>query len=131
MLAGLGGALALPREPASLELALNVIGAAFVVVVVGGMGSIPGAYLAALLIAELKSLCVWLGVINVLGTVISFSKLTLVVEFLVMAAVLIVRPWGLLGRAQPVVRDVYATEIPLRTLSFKNKLFLSASRSVY
>ena len=37
-LAGLGGALQLPREPASLEMDLNIIGAAFVVVVVGGMG---------------------------------------------------------------------------------------------
>jgi len=120
-LAGLGGALALPREPASLELALNVIGAAFVVVVVGGMGSIPGAYLAALLIAEMKSLCVWLGVVTVLGTTISFSKLTLVVEFLVMAAVLIIRPWGLLGRAQPSVRDVYVAEQPMHRLSASKK----------
>lgn len=122
-LAGLGGALALPREPASLELALNVIGAAFVVVVVGGMGSIPGAYFAALLIAELKSLCIWLGVANVLGTTISFSKFTLVVEFLVMAAVLIIRPWGLMGRAQPVVHDAYVAERPMYTMSVKKKLF--------
>jgi branched-chain amino acid transport system permease protein len=124
-LAGLGGALALPREPASLELALNVIGASFVVVVVGGMGSIPGAYLAALLIAELKSLCIWLGVVNVFGTAISFSKLTLVVEFLVMAVVLIIRPWGLMGRVQPVVRDVYVKEKPMRSLSLQMKLLLA------
>ena len=51
-LAGLGGALQLPREPASLELDMLTIGAAFVVVVVGGMGSIPGAFVAALLIAD-------------------------------------------------------------------------------
>ena len=41
MLAGLGGALQLPREPANLGLDLLTIGDAFVVVVVGGMGSIP------------------------------------------------------------------------------------------
>ncbi|MFN9941603.1 MAG: ABC transporter permease subunit, partial [bacterium] len=41
-LAGLGGALQLPREPAHLGLDLATIGDAFVVVVVGGMGSIPG-----------------------------------------------------------------------------------------
>jgi branched-chain amino acid transport system permease protein len=41
LLAGLGGALQLPREPASLEMDMLTIGAAFVVVVVGGMGSIP------------------------------------------------------------------------------------------
>jgi branched-chain amino acid transport system permease protein len=122
-LAGLGGALALPREPASLELALNVIGAAFVVVVVGGMGSIPGAFFAALLIAELKSVCIWLGVVHVMGTAVSFSKLTLVVEFLVMAAVLIIRPWGLMGRAQPLVRDVTGISQPIRRMSQKKKIW--------
>jgi branched-chain amino acid transport system permease protein len=122
-LAGLGGALALPREPASLELALNVSGAAFVVVVVGGMGSIPGAFFAALLIAELKSVCIWLGVVHVMGTAVSFSKLTLVVEFLVMAAVLIIRPWGLMGRAQPLVRDVTGISQPIRRMSQKKKIW--------
>ena len=117
LLAGLGGALALPREPASMELALQVIGAAFVVVVVGGMGSLPGAYVAALLISELKSLCIWLGTVEIAGTAIAFSKLTLVVEFLVMAAVLILRPWGLMGRAQAVVRETYVAEQPLRPTS--------------
>jgi branched-chain amino acid transport system permease protein len=64
MLAGLGGALQLPREPANLELDLHTIGAAFVVVVVGGMGSIPGAFVAALLIAEVKAICVWIGLVE-------------------------------------------------------------------
>jgi branched-chain amino acid transport system permease protein len=114
MLAGLGGALQLPREPATLEMDLNTIGAAFVVVVVGGMGSIPGAYVAALLIAEIKAVCIWLGVVEVFGYSISFSKLTLVVEFLVMAAVLVVRPWGLMGRPQGVSRNVGLPEAPLR-----------------
>ena len=112
-LAGLGGALQLPREPASLELDLHTIGAAFVVVVVGGMGSIPGAFVAALLIAELKAICIWLGLVNIGGFEISFSKLTLVVEFLVMAAVLIVRPWGLLGRPPAASRHASAAEAPL------------------
>jgi branched-chain amino acid transport system permease protein len=105
-LAGLGGALQLPREPASLEMDLNIIGAAFVVVVVGGMGSIPGAFVAALLIAEIKALCIWLGLVTIFGVEISFSKLTLVVEFLVMATVLMIRPWGLFGRPQPPARHV-------------------------
>jgi branched-chain amino acid transport system permease protein len=114
MLAGLGGALQLPREPANLELDLHTIGAAFVVVVVGGMGSIPGAYVAALLIAELKAICIWLGLVEVFGLSISFSKLTLVVEFLVMAVVLVIRPWGLFGREQATSRHVGAVEAPLR-----------------
>jgi branched-chain amino acid transport system permease protein len=113
-LAGLGGALQLPREPASLEMDLNIIGAAFVVVVVGGMGSIPGAFVAALLIAEIKAICIWLGIVTIFGVEISFSKLTLVVEFLVMATVLMLRPWGLLGRPQPPARHVAQVEAPLR-----------------
>lgn len=114
LLAGLGGALQLPREPASLELDLNTIGAAFVVVVVGGMGSIPGAFVAALLIAELKAVCIWLGVVEVAGFSIAFPRLTLVVEFLVMAAVLVWRPWGLLGRPQAPVRVATEAEAPLQ-----------------
>src|SRR5262245_23528201 len=47
-LAGLGGALQVAREPANLMLDLTVLGDAFVVVVVGGMGSITGAYIAAI-----------------------------------------------------------------------------------
>lgn len=113
-LAGLGGALQLPREPASLEMDLNIIGAAFVVVVVGGMGSIPGAFVAALLIAEIKAICIWLGVVTIFGVEVSFSKLTLVVEFLVMATVLMLRPWGLLGRPQPPARHASQKEAPLR-----------------
>jgi branched-chain amino acid transport system permease protein len=113
-LAGLGGALQLPREPANLEMDLNIIGAAFVVVVVGGMGSIPGAYVAALLIAQLKAICIWLGLVEIAGISISFSKLTLVVEFLVMAVVLVARPWGLFGRPQAPSRHAGAAEQPLR-----------------
>jgi len=115
LLAGLGGALQLPREPASLNLDLLTIGDAFVVVVVGGMGSIPGAYLAALLIAEIKALCAGLGTVELFGIAFSFSKLTLVAEFLVMAVVLVWRPWGLMGKAQAASRNVGAAEAPLRS----------------
>lgn len=115
LLAGLGGALQLPREPATLELDMNIISAAFVVVVVGGMGSLPGAFIAALLLAEIKAVCIWLGVVEVGGVVISFSKLTLVVDFVVMAAVLVLRPWGLLGRPQAPSRYVGMREEPLRS----------------
>lgn len=114
MLAGLGGALQLPHEPANLEMDLATIGSAFVVVVVGGMGSIPGAYVAALLISEIKALCIWLGVVDLFGLSISFSKLTLVVDFLVMAVVLVVRPYGLLGKVQAISRSAAPAERPLR-----------------
>ncbi|HEY0295153.1 MAG TPA: ABC transporter permease [Bordetella sp.] len=121
LLAGLGGAVQLPREPASLTMDLRAIGDAFVVVVVGGMGSIPGAYVAALLIAEIKALCVGLGVVHFLGVSFSFTKLTLVVEFLVMALVLVFRPWGLMGRPQAASRNTGPVEAPLRpgTPAFK------------
>ena len=114
MLAGLGGALQLPREPASLNLDLLTIGDAFVVVVVGGMGSIPGAFVAALLIAEIKALCVGIGAVQAFGIDFNFSKLTLVAEFLVMAVVLVWRPWGLMGRPQAASRNTAAVEPPLR-----------------
>ena len=103
LLAGLGGAVQIPREPATLFIDLQIISDAFVVVVVGGLGSIPGAFLAALLIAEIKSFCIGLG----------YSKITLVVEFIVMAVVLIVRPWGLLGRMPAQTRGPGALELPL------------------
>ena len=114
MLAGLGGALQLPREPANLGLDLATIGDAFVVVVVGGMGSIPGAYVAALLIAEIKAICIGIGTVGLFGVGFAFSKLTLVVEFLVMAVVLVIRPWGLMGKPQAVSRNSAPAETPLR-----------------
>ena len=103
LLAGLGGALQIPREPASLNVDLAVISDAFVVVVAGGLGSIPGAFLAALLIAEAKAFCIALG----------WSGATLVIEFFIMAVVLVARPWGLLGRPQALARGPAAVLAPL------------------
>lgn len=88
-LAGLGGAVQLPKGGADLLMDLNVIAAAFVVVVVGGMGSITGAYLAAVIIGEFSSF-----------GVLVFPASTLVLMFLVMAVVLVIRPHGLLGKAE-------------------------------
>ncbi len=113
-IAGLGGALQVAREPANLQMDLSAITDAFVVVVVGGMGSITGAYLAAVLIAEIKALCIALGVVDIAGVAVNFSKLTLVAEFLVMAAVLIVRPYGLLGRPPAIIRSAGVVESPIR-----------------
>ena len=112
-LAGLGGALQLPREPASLAMDITAIGDAFVVVVVGGMGSIPGAFVAALLIAEIKALCIALGEWHTPLGAISFPKFTLVAEFVVMAIVLVIRPWGLLGRPDTPIRPQTATVEPM------------------
>ena len=86
-LAGLGGALQLPREPATLQMDVNVVVETFVVVVTGGLGSIGGAFAAALLI----------GLIHAFGTAL-FPQSTLVLVFLTMAVVLAVRPLGLFGQ---------------------------------
>ncbi len=88
LLAGFGGASAIPRDPASLGVDLEVVSDAFVVVVVGGLGSIPGALLASFVIGEVKAFCIAFGL----------AKLNLAVEFVVMALVLIARPSGLLGK---------------------------------
>lgn len=113
LLAGLGGAVQIPREPAQLFLDITVIADAFVVVVVGGMGSIPGAFLAAFIISVVKAFCTGIGDVTILGVGVSFSKLTLVVEFIIMAIVLVVRPWGLLGKPQGVMRGPGLVEPPL------------------
>jgi branched-chain amino acid transport system permease protein len=113
-LAGLGGALAIPREPASLEIDLGLVSDAFVVVVVGGLGSIPGAFLASLLIGEIKAFCIGLG----------WSKLTLAVEFVVMAAVLVLRPWGLLGRPVAEARGPGSMQTPFGAPQRRFLLFL-------
>jgi branched-chain amino acid transport system permease protein len=86
-LAGLAGALTLPDRSANLQLDLSVITDAFVVVVVGGMGSLEGAALASLLI----------GLLQAFG-IVMFPQITLVLVFVVMAVVLVLRPNGLLGR---------------------------------
>ena len=89
LLAGLGGALQIPSGAVTLQMDINIIAEAFVVVVIGGMGSVTGAFLAALLVGELSAFGVLL-----------FPQFTLVLIFAVMAVVLTVRPYGLLGRPE-------------------------------
>ena len=87
-LAGLAGALQLPREPAHLQMDVSMVVETFVVVVTGGLGSVGGAFAAALLI----------GVIHALGVAL-VPEATLVLVFLTMAVVLVLRPQGLGGAA--------------------------------
>src|SRR5258705_8203001 len=86
-LAGLAGALQVPRVALTTVMDTTVIVEAFVVVVVGGMGSVWGALLASILI----------GVLGAFGILI-LPRISIVLTFVVMAGVLIVRPGGLLGR---------------------------------
>ncbi len=88
-LAGLGGAIQLPKGGADLLMDFNILAAIFVVVVIGGMGSLPGAYVAAVLIS----------VLNVFG-VTYLPQSTLVLMFVVMAVVLVIKPYGLFGREE-------------------------------
>jgi branched-chain amino acid transport system permease protein len=113
-LAGLAGALQAPRAPATLGLDLETIGDAFVVVVMGGIGSVAGTYLAALVIAILKVLCIGIGTISVFGFDIPLAKLTLVIEFTLMTAILIARPTGMLGKRRVPDQRVAVSAVPLR-----------------
>jgi branched-chain amino acid transport system permease protein len=88
-LAGLAGALQIPKAAANPQLDISVIAEAFVVTVVGGMGSVMGAFLSALIIGQLQAF-----------GILIFPKVTLVLVFLLMALVLVARPWGLLGRPE-------------------------------
>ena len=116
-LAGLGGAAQIPKGGADLLMDFNVIAEAFVIVVIGGMGSILGAFLAAVIIGEL----------NAFGILI-FPQMTLVLMFAVMAIVLLIRPWGLLGRPEAVSRAPgEAPEPPLRPATGAVKAMFAAA----
>lgn len=131
LLAGLAGALQLPREPANLNMDLAVIAEVFVVTVVGGLGSIPGAFIAALIIGVAKALCIAIGELAVFGVVLSFPKLTLVAEFIVMAIVLALRPWGLFGRPPALPRPSEQRELlrppgrPLHVIAAAALIFMA------
>ncbi len=102
-LAGLAGALQVPRQALTTVMDANVLVEAFVVVVIGGMGSVAGALLGALLI----------GILQALGILFLPRGSDLVLMFVLMAAVLIARPWGLLGRPEariPSSLEVVGTE---------------------
>ncbi len=105
-------ALQIPRDAVHHALDLRIIVDVFVVVVIGGLGSIIGAFVAAVLVSEL----------NAFGILI-FPKISIILVFLVMAAVLIVRPWGLFGKAEaPARRTPGLTVNPWRPLTSNERL---------
>lgn len=87
-IAALAGVLAAPLQGVSPEMGTSVLTIAFVVTVVGGMGSLMGAVVAGLLVGVVESLAV-----------LFFPEAAKVSMFLIMAAVLLLRPQGLFGRA--------------------------------
>jgi branched-chain amino acid transport system permease protein len=86
-LGGLGGALAGPVFSASPRMASDYIIASFIVIVVGGMGSLPGSFLGSLIIGQVESF-----------GILIFPEFELVFIYILMAVVMIIRPWGLFGK---------------------------------
>ena len=86
-MAGLGGAIVVPSQSAVLGMAVDALVLAFVVVVVGGLGSLEGALFGALIV----------GVVREIG-VSMFPEIELAVLYLIAVVVLLVRPAGLFGR---------------------------------
>ena len=87
-LAGLAGILAGPMRGVYAEMGVTIVIESFVVVVVGGMGSLVGAVVAGLLIGEVVSVTTFFA-----------PKLSEIMVFVVMAVILLVRPSGLFGEA--------------------------------
>ena len=88
-LSGFAGVIAGPLLTTYPGMAHDILIDAFVVIVVGGFGSLGGAVVASFLIGELQSFGVLL-----------FPKLSVALVYLLMAAVLIVKPSGLFGEKQ-------------------------------
>jgi len=87
-LAGLAGILAGPMRGAYAEMGVTMVIESFVVIVVGGMGSLLGAVVAGLLIGQVVGL-----------TTLFIPKAAEIMVFMVMAVILLVRPSGLFGEA--------------------------------
>jgi branched-chain amino acid transport system permease protein len=90
MLGALGGAAMAPKIAVTLGIGVEVIVLAFAVVAIGGMGSIGGPFVGALIVGECRAAAVHLA-----------PQVELFVIYAVMALVLIFRPQGLFTRAQP------------------------------
>jgi branched-chain amino acid transport system permease protein len=90
MLGALGGAVMAPKIAVTLGIGVEVIVLAFAVVAIGGMGSVGGTFVGALIVGESRAAAVHLA-----------PQVELFVIYAVMAAVLVFRPQGLFTRPQP------------------------------
>ena len=86
-LAGLAGALIVPTTPALLGFGMEPLILAFIVVVVGGLGSLKGALVGSLIVGQTRSI----------GIVV-FPEIELALLFLIAAVILVAKPEGLFGR---------------------------------
>ncbi len=86
-LAGLAGVMSAPLGGVQPAMGTEILTAAFVVVVIGGLGSFWGTFLGALIYGQVLSF-----------GILFFPRFSIFSMFALMAAVLIIRPWGLLGK---------------------------------
>ena len=115
-LAAFGAAVEVPRQAASHTMDLQIITEVLVVVVIGGLGNVLGTFLAAIIVSEL----------NAFGILV-LPKISIVLVFLIMALVLIVRPWGLLGRPEVATRAASGLQIMRwRPLLLRGRLLVTA-----
>ncbi|MBI3512615.1 MAG: branched-chain amino acid ABC transporter permease [Proteobacteria bacterium] len=85
-MAGLGGAIIVPSQAAVLGMGIDALVLAFVVVVIGGLGSLKGALVGALIVSFVRT-----------AGVQFFPEIELAVLYLIAAVVLLVKPTGLFG----------------------------------
>ncbi len=86
-MAGLGGAIVVPSQAAVLGMGLDFLILAFVVVVIGGLGSLEGALIGALIVSFVRT-----------GVIQFYEEFELAVLYLIAAVVLLIRPTGLFGK---------------------------------
>lgn len=85
----LGGALVIPATAAMSEMGIELIVEAFAVVVIGGLGSMQGAFVGALIVGVLRSIAISV-----------YPELEMLLIYLIVIAVLVCRPRGLFGRVE-------------------------------
>jgi len=88
-LGGLAGTLMPPMSVVALGSDMAVIIECFIIVVIGGLGSLPGAFIGAII----------LGLVTAFGIYI-IPKLAVAFAFILMIVILIIRPWGLMGKPE-------------------------------
>ena len=88
-LGGLAGTLMPPMSVVALGSDMAVIIECFIIVVIGGLGSLPGAFIGAII----------LGLVTAFGIYI-IPKLAVAFAFMLMIVILIIRPWGLMGKPE-------------------------------
>jgi branched-subunit amino acid ABC-type transport system permease component len=88
-MAGLGGAIIVPTQAAVLGMGVDALILAFVVVVIGGLGSLQGALVGALIVSFVRT-----------AGIQFFPEIELAVLYLIAAVVLLVKPTGLFGSTQ-------------------------------